>query len=154
MSPRGTVGKVRMLQIVMLFALQLCLVPALQADDYVGKVKAEKILVTTTAGNGQSHAYLKTDKPEVTALTVEIPPGAETGWHLHTVPVYAYVLAGRLEVELSDGKILTYKKGDAIVEVQNLSHNGRNNGKEPVRLVVFYTGEVGRSNVTKVAAPR
>lgn len=126
---------------------------SVHADDYVGKVKAEKILVTTTAGNGQPHSYLRTDKPEVTAMTVEIPPGADTGWHLHTVPVYAYVLSGKLAVELADGQSLEFKQGDAIVEVQNLAHNGRNSGSEMVRLAVFYTGEIGRANVIKVAKP-
>lgn len=130
--------------------LQFVVVAAPQAGDYVGRVKAEKILVTTTAGNGQKHIYLQTVRPEVTAMTVEIPPGAETGWHLHTVPVYAYVLAGILEVELADGKTLIFKQGEAIVEVQNLAHNGRNHGSETVRLAVFYTGEEGRANVTRV----
>jgi len=127
--------------------------PPVHADDYVGKITAEKILVTTTAGNGQPHRYLRTEQPEVTALTVVIPPGAETGWHLHTVPVYAYVLAGKLTVELADGTLLDFKQGDAIVEVQNLAHNGSNHGAEPVKLVVFYTGEVGRPNVTKQGKP-
>jgi quercetin dioxygenase-like cupin family protein len=113
----------------------------------------EKILVSVSASNGQPHRYLKTDKPEVTALTVEIPPGAETGWHLHTVPVYAYVLSGTLTIELADGKLLAFKPGEAIVEVQNLAHNGRNPGRETVKLVVFYTGEEGHPNVTRVTAP-
>ncbi len=127
--------------------------PALQAEDYAVAIKAEKILVTTTAGNGQKHAYLKTDKPEVTAMIVEIPSGAETGWHLHPVPVYAYVLSGVLEVEIAGSKTLTFKQGDAIVEVRNLEHNGRNRGNETVKLVVFYTGEEGRPNATKTAPP-
>jgi len=63
-------------------------------------------------------------------MTVEISSGAETGWHLHTVPVYAYVLSGTLDVELADGKVLVFRKGDAVVEVQNLAHNGRNRGSE------------------------
>lgn len=41
----------------------------------------------------------------------------------------------------------------AIVEVQNLAHNGRNAGSETVRLAVFYTGEEGRPNVTRVKKP-
>lgn len=136
------------------FLTVLCaVVTAVQADGYVGAVKAEKILVTTTAGNGQKHVYLKTERPEVTAMTVEIPPGAETGWHLHSVPVYAFVLAGTLEVEISGGKTLVFKPGDAIVEVQNLAHNGKNRGGETVRLAVFYTGEEGRPNVTRVEKP-
>lgn len=140
----------RFLKLGIFLIILLGAIATAHADDYVGTVKAEKILVTTTAGNGQKHAYLKTEHPEVTAMTVEIPPGAETGWHLHTVPVYAYVLAGTLEVKIADGKTFTFKPGDAIVEVQNLAHNGRNLGRETVRLVVFYTGEEGRPNVTRV----
>lgn len=143
----------RMYDIALLIALLAGISTPAAAKDYTGRVSAEKILVTTTAGNGQKHTYLKTDRPEVTAMTVEIPPGAETGWHLHTVPVYAYVLSGVLQIEIADGKTLTFKPGDAIVEVQNLGHNGVNRGAETVRLVVFYTGEEGRANVTRLDKP-
>jgi hypothetical protein len=40
-----------------------------------------------------------------------------------------------------------------ILEVMNISHNGRNRGTVPATLVVFYTGEVGGSNVTKTEKP-
>jgi len=143
----------RTVRLCIIMTSLLLSVISVHAGDYVGTVKAEKVLVTTTAGNGQLHSYLRTDKPEVTAMTVDIPPGAETGWHLHTVPVYAYVLAGTLVVDLADGTRLAFKQGDAIVEVQNLAHNGRNLGSETVRLAVFYTGEVGRPNVTRVERP-
>lgn len=145
---------VRVFKIGFLLAVLVGAVVTVSAEEYVGKVKAEKILVTTTAGNGQKHLYLKTARPEVTAMTVEIPPGAETGWHLHTVPVYAYVLAGSLVVDLADGTSLAFKAGQAIVEVQNLAHNGVNWGSEPVKLAVFYTGEEGRPNVTKLESIR
>lgn len=140
----------RTVKIGFLLAILLAPVALARAEEYVGKIKAEKILVATTAGNGQKHAYLLTERPEVTAMTVEIPSGAETGWHLHTVPVYAYVLTGNLLVELADGTSLSFRAGEAIVEVQNLAHNGRNSGSEPVKLAVFYTGEEGRPNVTKL----
>jgi quercetin dioxygenase-like cupin family protein len=143
----------RALRIIPL-VVSLCLTPLLaSAGDYVGAVKADRILVTGTAGNGQPHRYLRTDNPEVTALTVVIPAGAETGWHLHSVPVYAYVLSGTLVVELADGTAMTFRQGEAIVEVQNLAHNGRNGGRDDVRLAVFYTGEKGRPNVTRVPKP-
>lgn len=135
-------------------SLLLAHLAGLQAGDYVAAVKAEKILVTSTSWSGEQHSYLKTEKPEVTAMTVDIPSGAETGWHLHTVPVYAYVLSGKLEVELADGKKVTFSQGDALVEVQNVPHNGRNRDSETVRLAVFYTGEAGRANVTRVETPK
>ena len=136
-----------------LLAFMLAFVTSVHAEGYAAKIKAEKILVTTTAENGQHHTYLRTDHPEVTAMTVQIPPGAETGWHMHTLPVYAYVLAGTITVEIAGGKTLSFKQGDAIVEVQNLAHNGSNRGNEPVSLAVFYTGEEGRPIVTKVQPP-
>ena len=123
-----------------------------RADDYQG-VKATRILTSTTAPNGQKLSYLKTDNPEVTAMIVEIPPGAETGWHTHAVPVYVYMLAGNITVEMAGGKKYDFKEGDAIFEVRDTPHNGRNNGTQTARLVVFYTGEVGKPNVTRVNGP-
>jgi quercetin dioxygenase-like cupin family protein len=82
-------------------------------------------------------------------MTVNIAPGAETGWHSHPIPVYAYVVEGTLEVELEGGQIITYRSGDAIIEVVNTLHNGRNRGSEEVRLVVFYTGAEGTPSVVK-----
>ncbi len=122
------------------------------ADDYQG-VKATRILTSTVASNGQKLSYLKTDNPEVTAMLVEIPPGGETGWHVHTVPVYAYMLGGRITVEMEGGKRYDFKEGDAIFEVRDTPHNGRNSGDKTARLVVFYTGEVGKPNVTRVGRP-
>jgi len=104
---------------------------------------------TTVTGNGQKISYPQTDRAEVTAMTVELAPGAETGWHKHPVPVYAYVVSGNLTVELEDRKQLAFKAGDAIIEVVNTLHNGRNSGSEPVRLAVFYLGAEGVPNVIK-----
>jgi quercetin dioxygenase-like cupin family protein len=142
--------KLRKMQLVFFGASFLALVPAIHSSDYLSEVKSKPILVTTTTENGQPIHYLRTDKPEVTATMVEIPAGAQTGWHMHREPVYAYVLAGQLEVELADGRKLRFKQGDAVAEVQNIAHNGRNIGSDTVRLVVFYTGEVGQPNVTRV----
>lgn len=139
---------------IMPLVVSFCLMTGLgHAGDYVGAVRVEKSLVTSTAGNGLPHRYLRSDRPEVTAMTVVIPPGVGTGWHLHNVPVYAYVLSGTLVVELADGTSMTYRQGDYIVEVQDVPHNGRNVGSDDVRLAVFYTGEKGRPNVTRVQKP-
>ena len=125
---------------------------AAHADDYEG-VKATRILTSTVASNGQKLSYLKTDNPEVTAMLVEIPPGGETGWHVHAVPVYAYMLGGSITVEMEGGKKYDFKEGDAIFEVRDTPHNGRNTGDRTARLVVFYTGEAGKPNITRVNKP-
>lgn|GEM_PF-235250 len=120
----------------------------LQGREY-RDVEVKKLLSSTTAGNGQKLVYLRTDNPEVTALLVGIPPGGQTGWHQHPVPVYAYVLEGRLTVAMKDGTTFSFTRGEAVFEVINTLHNGYNYGSEPVSLVVFYTGAVGVPNVVR-----
>jgi quercetin dioxygenase-like cupin family protein len=125
---------------------------AVLGADYQGSVTATVVKKSQTTGNGQKIVYPVTDRAEVTAMTVDLASGAETGWHSHPIPVYAYVLSGVLDVELEDGQVITYRSGDAIIEVVNTLHNGRNQGPDPVRLAVFYTGVAGIPNVIKPAA--
>ena len=119
-----------------------------RAADYEG-LKVTLLKKSTAASNGQPLAYPKTDSPEVTALIVEIPPGAETGWHYHPYPVYAYMMAGTLTVEMEGGEKYTFHEGDVIFEVLNTGHNGRNTGTVPARLLVFYTGEKDKPTTVK-----
>lgn len=113
------------------------------ADGYNSGVTATVIKKAATTANGQKIVFPVTDKAEVTAVMVEIGPGAETGWHKHLNPVYAYVLSGSLGVTLLDGKKLSYAPGDVIIEVVDALHNGKNEGSEPAKLVVFYLGSEG-----------
>ena len=128
-------------------------VSPLLAAEYKTGVNVQLIKRSTTTGNGQKIVYPVTDNPEVTAMTVEILPGMETGWHTHLVPVYGYVMAGSLTVELEGGKELTFSEKDAIIEVVNSAHNGKNKGTQPVKLVVFYIGAEGKPNVNKTPPP-
>jgi quercetin dioxygenase-like cupin family protein len=116
------------------------------AGDYASGVEASLILKTTTTTGHYPAKYLNTEKPEITVMKVEIKPGAETGWHSHSVPLYAYVLEGDLTVEARGGNAYNFAAGDAIVEMVNVPHNGKNLGKTPVVLIVFYTGETGTPN--------
>jgi quercetin dioxygenase-like cupin family protein len=130
-----------------------CLSSIAGADQYSGGVQARVVLKTKNMSNGQPIAYLKTDNPEVSVMTVELPPGAETGWHTHPVPVYAYVLSGSLTIEMEGMKTAIFQAGDAIVEVVNTRHSGKNTGDVPVKLVVFYTGEENLPSVARTGAP-
>ena len=131
--------------------LLACLLPfsSAWAADYDAAVKARLITKTEFTGNGDRIKYPSFDAPEVSALEVDIAVGAETGWHKHPVAVYGYVLAGRLQVDMEGGKTLTFKPGDAIIEVVDAWHNGRNVGCEPVRMAVFYLGGKDVPNVIK-----
>jgi len=130
------------------------IVPAVFAADYCSGVTAKVLLKSSRTGNGQKISYPLTDKAEVTAMTVELAPGSETGWHKHPVPVYAYVVSGTLSIELEDGKRLTFGAGDAVIEVVDTLHNGSNTGTVPVKLAVFYLGVEGTPNVIKPKLPQ
>jgi quercetin dioxygenase-like cupin family protein len=119
------------------------------SDDYIS-AKVTVIKKALTTASGQEMEYPRTGKPEVTALLVEIPSGSETGWHLHPVPVYAYVLSGTLTSEMENGERRDYKEGEAIFEAVNTPHNGKNLGEIPVKLIVFYTGEEGKPVTVRV----
>lgn len=136
-------------------SLSLLSSPLLASPDggYGGGIVVEALAKTSVAADGLPIHYLQTDRPEVTALLVEIPPGAETGWHRHPVPVYAYLLQGSIEVESATGDKHTYHAGEAIVEMVGTPHNGINRGTEPVRIVAFYTGEQGLPNTQKLDGP-
>jgi quercetin dioxygenase-like cupin family protein len=137
-----------------ILAFLLLLLPAAafaQAEGYSSKITATPLLRTSTTSADQQIVYPKVEQPEVTALMVEIPPGAETGWHKHPYPAYAYLLSGELDVELEGGKVNHYKAGEAVAETVNMLHNGKNNGTVPVKLVMFVTGEKGQPFTVKAA---
>ncbi|MCX5856020.1 MAG: cupin domain-containing protein [Deltaproteobacteria bacterium] len=151
MKKEGTYA--RYMAVLWVLCLMLVSWPAL-ADDYDTGVKANVLVKSATASNGQKVAYPHTQNAEVTAMIVDIAPGRETGWHLHPVPVYAYVIAGKLAVELEDGRRYEFSNGQAIIEAVNTPHNGINIGNVPVTLIVFYTGVRGMPIVKKIEEKR
>lgn len=111
--------------------------------QYQAGVKVEKLLQTDTTVIGQKIAYPDFPNDEVTICKVTIPPGQQTGWHKHEIPVFAYVLQGTLTVELENGKKTTYIQNTTISEVFNTFHNGYNEGNEDVILIAIYLGGKG-----------
>ncbi|BAI75231.1 conserved barrel domain protein (plasmid) [Azospirillum sp. B510] len=99
------------------------------------------LLQTTTHANGAPIVY-PTGKPMVTVRVTEIPPGVDTGIHNHPIPLITYILEGELTIRGVSGVAYVYKPGDAFVETAEF-HHGVNEGKEMVRLLAVYAGEVG-----------
>jgi quercetin dioxygenase-like cupin family protein len=130
------------LRVFFQFILLLWISDAL-AMEQSSAVTVATVLKAESSWDGKPIEY-PTGKAEVTGMVVEIASGGETGWHLHAVPSFGMVLEGELEVQLKDGTTKQLKAGDAIAEVVNTLHNGRNVGSVPVKLVVFYVGAVGQ----------
>ncbi len=115
----------------------------IQAQSDELPVSSTIILQTTTAWDGSPIFYPEGDA-EVTVLIIEIAAGESTGWHQHPVPSFAYILEGELEVTLESGQSKIFTGGSAISEVTNSIHSGQNIGSTTLKLVVFYTGAIGK----------
>jgi quercetin dioxygenase-like cupin family protein len=92
--------------------------------------------------------------PKVTAAIVVIPPGGETGWHTHEVPLFVYVMEGAVTVDYGDKGIKVYKAGESVMEAMNWPHNGINKEDEPVRIMAVYMGSEDKTNTATAPGPQ
>jgi quercetin dioxygenase-like cupin family protein len=92
--------------------------------------------------------------PKVTAAMVVLQPGKETGWHTHSVPIFAYVVEGEISVDYGDKGVKVYKAGDGLLDAMNWPHNGVNKSPAPVRLLVVYMGAEGTANAEATPKPQ
>ncbi len=128
------------------FALLFCLAttPLLAADDYARVVPlfdGSKNIV------GETLVYPQTGPAKVQSLIVTMKPGEETGPHRHGVPTYGYILEGQVTVDYGTHGKRTYRKGEAFMEAETVTHNGINDGDVPVRILVVFMGADGSQNV-------
>lgn len=122
--------------------------PANAANKIVGRRGRLLLKASATIGR-QKLEYLRTHKPEIEVMLVEIKPGGQSGRHMHPVPTLVYVKEGTLTVELDDGSRHKCQAGTAVLEVINTWHNARNRGRQSLKLLVSYLGEKGRPNLLR-----
>lgn len=122
--------------------------PTIEANKIVGR-RARSLLKAFATIGKQKLEYLKTDKPEIEVMLVEVKPGGQSGRHMHPVPTLVYVMEGTLTVELDDESRQKCQAGSAVLEVINTWHNARNMGRKSLKLLVIYLGEKGRANLLR-----
>jgi quercetin dioxygenase-like cupin family protein len=122
--------------------------PADEANKIVGR-RARSVLKAFATIGRQKLEYLRTDKPEIEVMMVEIKPGGQSGRHMHPVPTLVYVMEGTLTVELDNESRHKCQAGNAVLEVINTWHNARNMGRKSLKLLVIYLGEKGRANLLR-----
>jgi quercetin dioxygenase-like cupin family protein len=110
------------------------------------------VLSTNTTTIGQRIRY-PAGRAHVTAQEITLEPGQETGWHTHPVPVIGYILDGELTVDYGAKGQRVYHKGDGFVEALNQPHNGRNTGREPVKILAIVDGAQGVKAAVMVPPP-
>jgi quercetin dioxygenase-like cupin family protein len=127
-------------------------VPAF-ADDQTANTY-QNLLTPVLSGNqtiiDQTIAY-PAGTPNVTAAVVTIPVGGHTGWHTHAVPLFAYVMEGKLSVDYGTKGVKVLEPGTGILEAMDWPHNATNIGDVPVRILAVYMGAGDLPNATPVA---
>ena len=133
--------------------LGLCLVTILAGAAWAdtAAVVVSPVLSTTETANGRP-IPLPQGEVQVLVSRYEIPPGAQLSVHMHPFSRMAYVLSGTLVVtDVATGAETTYAQGGFVVEMVNAWHFGRNDGLEPVQLLVIDLVPEGQANtITQV----
>ena len=123
--------------IIMFFVMILCTTSLSYSSE------KEVLLKTTSTWDNTKYKKLRIKKPEVTVLKIVINTNEELPMHKHDLVNVAYVKKGTLTVITDDNKEITLHEGEALPELIGKYHYGKNTGREPVELVVFYIGEKG-----------
>jgi len=129
----------------------MALAPLPLAADEAAGVSVETLFSGSMTAIGQPLAY-PAGEAVVTSQLVTLPPGTATGWHLHAVPLYGYILEGELIVDYGEKGTHVYRAGDSLLEAVDWPHNGHNRGSVPVRILAVYIGAEGLADATKLPA--
>jgi quercetin dioxygenase-like cupin family protein len=129
-------------KLLALIPFSLVMVTALAAD--IPGVRVETLVKTNQTWDGTVLPAYPTSSPEISVLRFNIAPGAQLPPHYHPVINVAYVIKGELTVTTEQGLKKQLRAGDALVELVNQIHFGKNEGTEPVELVVVYAGTDGQ----------
>jgi quercetin dioxygenase-like cupin family protein len=129
---------------LLLAANAACAQTAVQAPLAGEAQSAERMVLSTgTTVTGEPIRYPTGTPAHVTAVEITLAPGQQTGWHMHPVPLFGYILEGELTVDYGAKGKRTYRKGDGLMEAMNGAHDGRNTGAEPVKILAVIIGAEG-----------
>lgn len=140
-----------MIRTPLLFAL-ICIFSSISCmpKESASEAPTSEILIESyLSWNGDSLPSYPDGKPKISIVKVTIPPHAELPRHYHPVINAGIMLKGELTVIDEKGNTLHLEAGDPIIEVVDVVHFGKNEGDEPVEIVVFYAGTEGKEIVVK-----
>lgn len=124
----------------LLSAICLTLLLAGNAAGADGNVEVNVLAKSASSWDGKVLPAYTTGKPEISILRIKIPPGAVLPLHKHRVINAGVLISGELTVVTEAGQTLHLKAGEALVEVVDTWHYGKNEGDKPAEIIVFYAG--------------
>lgn len=106
------------------------------------------ILQTAKTFSGQPIRFPQSDNQFV-AVLAEVAPGGQVGRHLHSNPLFVYMLEGALTIEMEGHGTHTFSAGEGLAEVVNTWHNGRNLGDTPVKFLIVFAAQEGTPTIIR-----
>ena len=103
-------------------------------------IEAKVLAKSSRSWDGAELPNYPNAKPEITIIHITIAPGALLPLHKHPVINAGILLSGQLTVATEENETLHMKAGDALIEVVDKWHYGKNEGSVPAEIVVFYAG--------------
>ena len=95
----------------------------------------------------QKLVYPKKGVSQVSSMITTLEPGQESGWQLHRVPVFVYVLSGTYTVEYEAGVTKEFPAGSSTMQAIKTNYNGINKGEDSVQLLTVFMGAKGKKNI-------
>ena len=85
-----------------------------------------------------------------TLVTVDLPPGANEGRHVHSGTLVAYVMAGALTLDYEGKPTKTYNVGETFSVEPGKIHEGHNKGTVPTKLIATFVFDKSKPMTTQV----
>lgn len=114
---------------------------------------AQDELATRLDRREVQRAALSLPGHEVVQVLTELPPGVESGWHIHPGEEVGYILAGEVQVRIAGRSTLTLRAGDGFLIPARTPHNARDLGPEHGRMLSTYIVEAGQPLSSSTAPP-
>jgi len=115
-------------------AEQTAVSPAPPRDELAGKLERRVV----------QRAPLSIPGREIVQVETKIPPGVESGWHVHPGEEVGYIIAGNVEMKVQGRPTVILHAGDGFLIPPNTPHNARDLGPETGRMLSTYIVEGGQ----------
>jgi quercetin dioxygenase-like cupin family protein len=119
---------------------QVAASPAPPRDELAGKLERRVV----------QRAPLSIAGREIVQVETKIPPGVESGWHVHPGEEVGYIIAGDVEMKVQGRPTVILHAGDGFLIPPNRPHNARDLGPETGRMLSTYVVEPGQPLATVV----
>ncbi len=90
---------------------------------------------------------------EIVQVETLIPPGVESGWHVHPGEEVGYIVAGEVEMMVEGRATVVLRPGEGFLIPPRTPHNARDLGPDTGRMLSTYLVETGQPIATIVGAP-